>query len=127
MQCYRSGGCGPYEMRSCGECPASKESYLRRREKSINRIEDTSPLLVSAMPVEGMETHKIMDKKTGEVVARAFLTEDNKYKLSMVNDPDLVMPESISMALVLSKDGINSFIESLDDRYVVTKALNISC
>lgn len=27
MKCYRSGGCGPYEYLSCGECPASKPSY----------------------------------------------------------------------------------------------------
>lgn len=30
MKCYRSGGCGPYEQLSCGECPASKPSYLER-------------------------------------------------------------------------------------------------
>jgi hypothetical protein len=23
MTCYRDGGCSPYEMRSCGECPHS--------------------------------------------------------------------------------------------------------
>lgn len=27
MICYRDGGCGPYEMRSCNDCPASKPSY----------------------------------------------------------------------------------------------------
>ena len=30
MTCYRKGGCGPYEMYSCNDCPASKESYLKR-------------------------------------------------------------------------------------------------
>lgn len=30
MTCYRKGGCGPYEMLSCGECPASKPEYLNR-------------------------------------------------------------------------------------------------
>ena len=30
MNCYRKGGCGPYEGRSCDECPASKESYLTK-------------------------------------------------------------------------------------------------
>lgn len=29
MRCYRSGGCGPYEMYSCNECPASKPGYLK--------------------------------------------------------------------------------------------------
>ncbi len=28
MSCYKSGGCGVYEMRSCDECPASKPEYL---------------------------------------------------------------------------------------------------
>lgn len=28
MPCYRSGGCGPYEMYSCSECPASKPEYI---------------------------------------------------------------------------------------------------
>lgn len=30
MKCYREGGCGPYEERSCSECPASKPEYLKR-------------------------------------------------------------------------------------------------
>lgn len=30
MKCYRNGGCGPYEYLPCGECPASKLSYLER-------------------------------------------------------------------------------------------------
>ena len=30
MPCYKSGGCGAYEMRSCRECPASKPEYLLR-------------------------------------------------------------------------------------------------
>lgn len=30
MACYRKGGCGPYEMYSCSECPASKPEYLER-------------------------------------------------------------------------------------------------
>lgn len=32
MACYREGGCGPYEMLSCSECPASKKDYLLRKE-----------------------------------------------------------------------------------------------
>lgn len=33
MKCYRNGGCGPYEMYSCSECPCSKEEYLLRKIK----------------------------------------------------------------------------------------------
>lgn len=25
--CYRTGGCGPYENRACNECPASRPEY----------------------------------------------------------------------------------------------------
>lgn len=32
MACYRAGGCGPYEMYSCSECPASKPDYIKRGE-----------------------------------------------------------------------------------------------
>lgn len=32
MTCYRSGSCGPYETRSCYECPASKPEYLNKKE-----------------------------------------------------------------------------------------------
>lgn len=31
MPCYRSGGCGPYEMYSRNECPASRPEYLKRK------------------------------------------------------------------------------------------------
>ena len=27
MVCYRKGGCGPYKMLPCNECPASKPEY----------------------------------------------------------------------------------------------------
>jgi hypothetical protein len=30
MACYKSGGCGVYEMYSCSECPASKPEYLSK-------------------------------------------------------------------------------------------------
>lgn len=33
MKCYRDGGCGPYENRSCSECPASKPEYAHRNEE----------------------------------------------------------------------------------------------
>lgn len=35
--CYRAGGCGPFEMYSCNECPASKPEYLK------NNKEDKKP------------------------------------------------------------------------------------
>lgn len=42
MACYRKGGCGPYEGRSCSECPASKETYLNksRVQQAIENMQD---------------------------------------------------------------------------------------
>lgn len=30
MTCYKNGGCGVYENRSCSECPASKPGYVNK-------------------------------------------------------------------------------------------------
>jgi len=38
VSCYKSGGCGPYEMYSCNNCPASKPSYLDNNRK-VNKVE----------------------------------------------------------------------------------------
>lgn len=41
IACYRNGGCGPYEMYSCSECPASKSDYLQHnlKPKSITNYD----------------------------------------------------------------------------------------
>ena len=33
MPCYKNGSCGPYEMYSCSECPASKPEYALRNQE----------------------------------------------------------------------------------------------
>ena len=41
MKCYRKGGgCGPYEMLSCGDCPASKPEYVMGYQPSIKTHAD---------------------------------------------------------------------------------------
>ena len=37
MQCYRDGGCGPYEGRACNECPASKPDYKQRHKAKTDK------------------------------------------------------------------------------------------
>lgn len=32
MKCYRDGGCGPYEMYSCADCPASRPEYAEKNK-----------------------------------------------------------------------------------------------
>lgn len=34
MTCYKSGGCGVYEMYSCSECPASKPEYANKNKEA---------------------------------------------------------------------------------------------
>ena len=42
INCYRDGGCGPYESLSCGECPASKPEYANRyKQSSVIKEEKT--------------------------------------------------------------------------------------
>ena len=50
IPCYRNGGCGPYEMRSCYECPASKSDYLQRdvKQKPLTNYD----LLIRLSPEE---------------------------------------------------------------------------
>lgn len=48
MSCYRAGGCGPYENRSCNECPASKPEYLNRDKASSEK----KPIKVSVFMSE---------------------------------------------------------------------------
>lgn len=45
MPCYRDGGCGPYENRSCTECPASKASYLKRSNPHLTMHEAAQRLI----------------------------------------------------------------------------------
>ncbi len=35
MKCYREGGCGPYEMLSCNESPASKLEYTTSKPATL--------------------------------------------------------------------------------------------
>lgn len=51
MACYRNGGCGPYEMYSCSECPASKPEYLERGSVEYKDMTDT--MLVNALRTFG--------------------------------------------------------------------------
>lgn len=66
MTCYRKGGgCGPYEMLSCGECPASKPDYL-------------------ATPYEGLKVKYLVRKvSNGELIDGCFVLRPNKDKAAV--------------------------------------------
>lgn len=74
MSCYRKGGCGPYEMLSCGECPASKKSYLDR---------NTNNATVSKLPTysetETMAMISVMDDHEG--VFQKFAIENPSMRI----------------------------------------------
>lgn len=45
MVCYKTGGCGVYENRSCYECPASRPEYVNRGNMICNRSENLNVLV----------------------------------------------------------------------------------
>ena len=48
MTCYRKGGCGPYEMRPCNECPASRPEYAKRDDSPGKRTKTLAELIRDA-------------------------------------------------------------------------------
>ena len=50
VTCYRKSGCGPYEMYSCSECPASKREYLLRNFPI--KLETSNGNILGIIPVE---------------------------------------------------------------------------
>lgn len=65
MLCYRKGGCGPYEMYSCSECPASKPEYADRHKEKGTENKMNAKLIV-----EGKEFDiEILDPKLQELIA----------------------------------------------------------
>jgi hypothetical protein len=69
IPCYRSGGCGPYEMYSCNECPASKSDYLQRD------IKDYPPYLDYPKPRKPMTNYDLLISKTPEELAEWIMRE----------------------------------------------------
>lgn len=73
MACFRKGGCGPYEMCSCSECPASKPEYAKRYEnKLLDKAISQIPHICSTCGLRGKnenwcEYHdrKILGKEDG--------------------------------------------------------------
>lgn len=52
MKCYKSGGCGVYENRSCYECPASKPEYLKRYEFPDRGLVENSDCTAAPNPAD---------------------------------------------------------------------------
>lgn len=65
MPCYKSGGCGVYEMYSCSECPASKPSYLKPKEPKV-----TNEHAIRHLWTTEQLTHVLIERRTlDEIVA----------------------------------------------------------
>jgi len=81
MACYRSGGCGPYEMLSCSDCPASKKSYIKKSKFAVGecvRIVKTEafPYIQETWIGEVLEILSIMnDEKAGFIYKCKFESE----------------------------------------------------
>ena len=92
MTCYRKGGCGPYEMLPCGECPASKPEYVHKHHKKTRTRADR---------IRGMSDEELAEFMASQVVTMAdsifgiaerVLMEKRGYKISFTDNfaPDLV-------------------------------------
>lgn len=58
MVCYKSGGCGVYEMYSCSECPASKPEYVNKnKSESIA----TTPEYIARKLADETNVQKVVD------------------------------------------------------------------
>lgn len=81
MKCYRKGGCGPYEMYSCQECPASKREYLLRNFPAM--LTTSNGFLLGIGPVEKpivisyeTPTVQISDVDEYEIKIRTTITKE---------------------------------------------------
>lgn len=73
VACYRNGGCGPYEMYSCSECPASKSDYVQFKPKPITNADR-----IRAMTDE--ELDKFLDEVQWDVANYCGdVTQKQKY------------------------------------------------
>ncbi len=73
MTCYRNGGCGPYEMLSCGECPASKKEYLKRYEPE----EEVKPSIGDTVFLIVRKRARVTDSEWFSYVKESTVTENN--------------------------------------------------
>lgn len=116
MSCYKSGGCGVYEMYSCSECPASKPEYLERQRKvnmskaSKYKFADLSPCISCATKecglVDGNECDKFkcfsevksklesVDKEKANVLELFDVVKANTYKCSICGE--IIFPKIVS-------------------------------
>lgn len=97
MTCYRKGGCGPYEMLQCGECPASKPEYAQpdgdKKTPGIKRTTSASDLQIVK---NYLSIHRRRGRRNWEIVQTLLLegtthagrTSASRKCLEMGIDPD---------------------------------------
>ena len=81
MSCYRQGGCGPYEMLSCNECPASKPEYKERYQNN--------DLYVVSINGENKDNYMAIgstEQEAKENVLLAFFKEENHTEKELEKD-----------------------------------------
>lgn len=77
MQCYREGGCGPYESLSCTECQASKPEYLVQKILKGSKSTRLKPIEIEAVKEANMDKPRICEV-LGVDVGEVF-TADTPY------------------------------------------------
>ena len=77
MACYRKGGCGPYENRSCNECPASNPEYADKYKVANTAKTEEEPVKV-----------KIFINKDG--IISALTSSGEKMAIEVINKTQLL-------------------------------------
>lgn len=108
MVCYRDGGCGPYEMLSCTECPASKPEYLL--PKGIKIMKDTSPIIIMQYDTSQLsltEVHEAFNMIEQYYQAAGI---DTSFLIAIPKGIDMLYNESIE-TLEYYRNALNKIIE----------------
>lgn len=140
MTCYRKGGCGPYEMYSCSDCPASKPGYAiqehRRRKGEVIHLgkqnDHTDNMLESAIEAKlrkavrdmGGECFKMVSPSMGGCPDRAIFlngrtiwVELKKSTGTLRSDQErfheLINATGVNVYVTHGASGMNAFLEVL--------------
>lgn len=98
MACYRKGSCGPYEMYSCSECPASKPEYAKRNEKTQESKKSNNPFEGCTLKFQFAEDGAIYELKE----CSSDLIKQLMFEIDIILD----------RYLYLKKDTFNPYYDS---------------
>ena len=99
MQCYRDGGCGPYEGLSCTECPASKPDYKQRKmaqqQKDMAEFIDSKLAKKEEANMDKPRICEVLGVEVGEVFTAD--TPYGQFKRCVVDEEGQILNTGINV------------------------------